>query len=465
MNCATQQTASSHREPGSGRSPAGAPRAPWGCGGFDAHCGAMAGCDWRVRRLVGWAPEPSSDDGSPAHEKNATDRHANAPGRPRDHLRGRGLRRKMRAPLLDEQVHHDAEHDANRPTTPTHDHARVDSTRPALPRRPRSGARRRSCRPSSGWSCRARGRRRPAPAPRRRRSCAGRVVELSKPLERDRRLWPQRLRGGAREHAPGGDAGGAVPAGVHDRLFAGVVEAREHGGRGQRAARSTGSERRGRRTCRTACARRTAAMPSGAYSLIAGTPAVAQHALPFGKRLHVALAGGEQRRVGVGVGEHQPRVFVLRCRGRSAARATRGGSAGSTPSSKNVSSPSGSIRPSCCQAILVPGPHLERAVGAAQAPEDPAAAALEQVARPGAARRDQHVAVGLGVDRVEVEVIPGRRVRRALPTSDSSAATWSRLCHSQRTRPVLMSISWIAVSTIAPSRSPLADRRSQRIGL
>ena len=48
-----------------------------------------------ARRLVGWAPEPSSDDWSPAHEKNATDRHANAPGRPGEHARGGGLRRQI----------------------------------------------------------------------------------------------------------------------------------------------------------------------------------------------------------------------------------------------------------------------------------------------------------------------------------------------------------------------------------
>ncbi len=43
--------------------------------------------------------------------------------------------------------------------------------------------------------------------------------------------------------------------------------------------------------------------------------------------------------------------------------------------------------------------------------------------------------------------------------------TWSRACHSQRTRPVRMSISCTATSTIAPDAAPPACVRLQRIGL
>jgi len=53
----------------------------------------------------------------------------------------------------------------------------------------------------------------------------------------------------------------------------------------------------------------------------------------------------------------------------------------------------------------------------------------------------------------------------ARATSDSAAPTWSRLCHSQRTRPVRMSICWTAVSVIVPSAGPLCEVRLQRIGL
>ena len=49
--------------------------------------------------------------------------------------------------------------------------------------------------------------------------------------------------------------------------------------------------------------------------------------------------------------------------------------------------------------------------------------------------------------------------------SDSLTAMWSRLCHSQRTSPVLMSISSTAVSRITPLCGPPADVRLQLIGL
>jgi hypothetical protein len=56
--------------------------------------------------------------------------------------------------------------------------------------------------------------------------------------------------------------------------------------------------------------------------------------------------------------------------------------------------------------------HLEGAPGAAQAPEDPARAGFQLVVGPGAARRDEDVPVGLGIDRVEVKPVPWRRLRR-----------------------------------------------------
>jgi hypothetical protein len=55
--------------------------------------------------LVGWAAEPTSDDWSPPHEKNATDRHPNGAGRAGEHDRG-GWVRQQQLVLLDE---HDAD--------------------------------------------------------------------------------------------------------------------------------------------------------------------------------------------------------------------------------------------------------------------------------------------------------------------------------------------------------------------
>lgn len=46
--------------------------------------------------------------------------------------------------------------------------------------------------------------------------------------------------------------------------------------------------------------------------------------------------------------------------------------------------------------------------------------------------------------------------------SDSESATWSRLCHSNVTSPVLMSISCTTPSITIPSRGPPTDERSAR---
>jgi hypothetical protein len=60
--------------------------------------------------LVGWLCEPSSNDWSPPHEKNATDRHANDLGRSGEHSRGCRLRQQ----LLDElDIETGDEHDAD----------------------------------------------------------------------------------------------------------------------------------------------------------------------------------------------------------------------------------------------------------------------------------------------------------------------------------------------------------------
>ncbi len=45
--------------------------------------------------LLGWAPEHTTDNWSPADETNLTVRNANATGRPGEHLRRGGMRREQ----------------------------------------------------------------------------------------------------------------------------------------------------------------------------------------------------------------------------------------------------------------------------------------------------------------------------------------------------------------------------------
>ena len=62
-------------------------------------------------------------------------------------------------------------------------------------------------------------------------------------------------------------------------------------------------------------------------------------------------------------------------------------------------------RASCCHAKVAPGPMPEVALRAAETPDDAAGLARDLVDGPGVARRDEQVAVGRDVDRVDVEVV------------------------------------------------------------
>ena len=179
------------------------------------------------------------------------------------------------------------DHDARtstRPNRPTdagphaEDTARETARPPAhraialIPTARGSGARRRSRSPEPSGRCRAHARPSRAPARPRRRTSAGRVVELSKPLAAIVACAAGRSGLLPREHAPCGHVGRAVPAGVHDRLFARVVQAGENRGRAQRAPAPGEAEGAIEGRVEAADGRRTAASRRGAYSLIAGTP-------------------------------------------------------------------------------------------------------------------------------------------------------------------------------------------------
>ena len=79
---------------------------------------------------------------------------------------------------------------------------------------------------------------------------------------------------------------------------------------------------------------------------------------------------------------------------------------GSSALSNSVTTlPSPTCRASCCQANLRSRPHREVALLAAEPPDHLAGRAVDLVDRPGVAGRDEQVAVGVDVDRVDVEEV------------------------------------------------------------
>ncbi len=138
-----------------------------------------------------------------------------------------------------------------------------------------------------------------------------------------------------------------------------------------------------------------------------GDAAVADQRVAVRERLHVALAGGEQRRVGMRVGLDQSRLMGLQVElDAQAARLGVDRRVRAVVEERQLAV--GQHAAVVLPGHLRPGAHLERALVAAEAPQDLAAAGLQQVAGPRAARRDQQVAARLGIDRVEVEVVPRR---------------------------------------------------------
>ena len=183
-----------------------------------------------------------------------------------------------------------------------------------------------------------------------------------------------------REHAPGGDFGRAVPAHVHDRLFAGVVQV----GRDRRRARRAPAPGEAKAPVGDLFVGEVGVEQQRAVGGVLadlGHAAVLDDRVPVRERLHVALAGGEQRRVGVGVGLRQRRRVRLQVQpDPQGARLVVDRRVGAVVEQGDFP-----VREHA--AVVLPRglrarPHLERALQAAEAPEDLAAAAFQLVGRP-----------------------------------------------------------------------------------